>query len=142
EFLGRNDDQVKIRGFRIELEEITTVLEEQEDVREAVVVARDDGDGGRRLGGDGVGHEGGGAPNIADLRIHLRRKLPEYMVPHVFVVLENIPLLPNGKIDRKNLPEPLAQLDSASGTVEPFRNEVEAILGGIFAEELKLNRVD
>ena len=110
EFLGRNDFQVKIRGYRIELGEIEARLVEREDVREVVVIAREDAVGDQRLvayytcaEANGAGKEGIGAEQ---LRQHLSARLPEHMVPAAYVRLEKLPLTPNGKIDRKALPTP------------------------------------
>ncbi len=102
EFLGRLDHQLKIRGHRIELGEIEAVLSEHPSVREAVVVAQDDGAGDRRL----VGYVIGDGQEVAasELRRHLLERLPEYMVPTHFVELDAFPLTPNGKVDRKALP--------------------------------------
>jgi amino acid adenylation domain-containing protein len=104
EFLGRTDDQVKIRGFRVELGEIETALHEHPSVREAVVVARDDSKGSKRL----VGYVTlrGEAISDRELRAWLRGRLPEYMVPSAIVVLPKFPLLNSGKVNRKALPEP------------------------------------
>jgi amino acid adenylation domain-containing protein len=115
EYLGRLDHQVKIRGFRIELAEIEAALQEQAGVRQAVVIAREDEPGDKRLvayvvpvqQGDASNNGNGSAEfRISDLRERLLGKLPEYMVPTVFVQLEMLPLNHNGKIDRKNLPKP------------------------------------
>ena len=141
EFLGRNDFQVKIRGFRIELGEIETRLAEHEAVREAVVIAREDAPGDKRLAAyytaveqaeDGVGAEA--------LRKHLLARLPEYMLPAAYVRLEKLPLTPNGKVDRKALPAPEGDAYVARGYEEPV-GEVETLLAGIWAELLKLERV-
>jgi len=115
ECLGRNDNQVKIRGFRIELGEIEARLAEHPEVREAVVLAREDTAGEKRLvayvvpereseeSNNGSGRVG---LQMSELREHLLGKLPEYMAPTAYVQLKRIPLTPNGKIDRKSLPEP------------------------------------
>ena len=112
EFLGRLDHQVKIRGFRIELGEVETALNTYSGVREAVVVAREDNPGEKRLVAYVVpGQEQ--ALIIGDLRSFLKQKLPHYMVPSAFVALDAIPLTPNGKVDRRALPAPdLSKLES------------------------------
>ncbi|HEX8694195.1 MAG TPA: amino acid adenylation domain-containing protein, partial [Longimicrobium sp.] len=101
EFLGRLDQQVKLRGYRIEPGEVEAVLRRHAAVRDCAVVARDDGPGGKRL----VAYVVGEADPEA-LRSHLRRSVPEYMVPGAFVFLERLLLTPNGKLDRKALPAP------------------------------------
>jgi acyl-coenzyme A synthetase/AMP-(fatty) acid ligase len=102
EFLGRNDFQIKIRGFRIELGEIEAALAKHSKVREAVVIAHDDGEGGKRLAAYYTGEEIG----AETLRAHVSSALPEYMVPSAYVHLESMPLTPNGKFDRRALPAP------------------------------------
>jgi amino acid adenylation domain-containing protein len=134
EYLGRTDFQVKVRGYRIELGEIEARLREHADVREAVVVVREDETGDRRL----VAYVVGEAEAEA-LRDHLRRSLPEYMVPSAFVPLEALPLTPNGKLDRKALPAPELESDETS-YVAP-RRPLEAQLAGIWAEVLGRARV-
>ena len=99
EFLGRGDFQVKIRGFRIELGEIEGRLREHPDVREAVVVAREDTPGDKRLVAYYTGAEGAEF-GASELRAHLQAVLPEYMVPAAYAALEQLPLSPNGKLDR------------------------------------------
>jgi amino acid adenylation domain-containing protein len=137
EFLGRLDFQVKLRGLRIELGEIEAALLSYGAVAQAVVVAREEAGGEKRLVGYVVAADGA-TPDIGDLRAHLRRTLPDYMVPQAFVVLDRLPLTPNGKLDRRALPAPEA---SASRDYVAPRNEVEAKLAGIFAEVLRLERV-
>ena len=105
EYLGRMDHQVKIRGFRIELGEIESVLAALPGVREAVVLAREDVPGDKRLAAYLTVKEGE-PPKDSELRGLLRAKLPEYMIPSAFVVLDRFPLTPNGKVDRKALPRP------------------------------------
>jgi amino acid adenylation domain-containing protein len=136
EFLGRNDFQVKIRGFRIELGEIETQLTEYPGVKQAVVTARDDGSGDRKLVAYYTGKETG--PEA--LRSHLSSRLPDYMAPAVYVHLESLPLTENGKLDRKALPDPEEQAYLTRG-YEPPINETETMLAAIWAELLGLERV-
>ncbi|HEU4559963.1 MAG TPA: amino acid adenylation domain-containing protein [Longimicrobium sp.] len=133
EYLGRLDFQVKVRGFRIELGEIEAALRGHESVTDCVVVARGDA-GEQRL----VAYVVGQAPAEA-LRAHVRRSLPEYMVPSAFVFLDALPLTPNGKLDRKALPAP--ELASAEERYVAPRTPVEEVLAGIWAEVLRLERV-
>ncbi|MET0398242.1 MAG: non-ribosomal peptide synthetase, partial [Longimicrobiaceae bacterium] len=142
EFMGRADHQVKVRGYRVELGEIEAVLRTHAQVREAVVLLREDTPGQQRLVAYLV-PEAGGEPAAADravaeLRRHVGEQLPEYMVPGAFVVMEQLPIMANGKVDRKLLPAP--ESASEEEYVEP-RTEVEALMAGIFAELLGLERV-
>jgi amino acid adenylation domain-containing protein len=105
EFLGRIDHQVKIRGFRIELGEIEAVLAQHPAIRVSVVMARDDQQGEKRLVAYIVPREQP-APTIGELRRCLKEKLPEYMVPSAFVMLKELPVTANGKLDRQALPAP------------------------------------
>jgi surfactin family lipopeptide synthetase A len=105
EFLGRMDHQVKIRGFRIELGEIEAVLRQHSGVSETVVVPREDAPGDRRLAAYFVPAQGA-APSVGELRNFLKKSLPEYMVPSAIVSLREMPLTPNGKVNRKSLPPP------------------------------------
>jgi non-ribosomal peptide synthetase component F len=137
EFLGRNDHQVKVRGFRIEVGEIEARLAEHPEVREAVVVAREDVPGDRRLVAYYVGAEG---VEVETLRLHLSARLPEYMVPAACVRLEAMPLTPNGKLDRRALPAPEGGAYAARGYEAPA-DETEEALAGIWAEVLGVERV-
>jgi amino acid adenylation domain-containing protein len=141
EFVGRNDSQVKIRGYRIELGEIEARLAEHAGVREAVVVAREDGGGEKRLVAYWTASgEGGTELGAEQLRAHVASHLPEYMVPAAYVELEELPLTANGKLDRKGLPEPGGEAYVAAKYEEPV-GEVEKKLAEIWAEVLKVERV-
>ncbi|HEU4556635.1 MAG TPA: AMP-binding protein, partial [Longimicrobium sp.] len=135
EYLGRLDFQVKVRGFRIELGEIEAVLRRHEGVADCVVVAREEVPGEKRLVAYVVGDVEAGV-----LREHLRRELPEYMVPAAFVALEALPLTSNGKLDRKALPAPEGDAYARRGYEAPL-GETEAALAEIWAEVLGLDRV-
>jgi amino acid adenylation domain-containing protein len=139
EYLGRIDHQVKIRGFRIELGEIEAAIAQEVEVREVIVLAREDVPGDRRLVAYVV-TDGPRAALVEALRGRLRDRLPEYMVPAHFVLLEAFPLTPNGKVDRKALPVPERSAQAASVFVAP-RTPTEEILAGIFEEVLKVERV-
>ncbi len=148
EFLGRIDEQVKIRGFRIELGEIEAVLSQHPAVREAVVVAASSGialensSGNKRLVAYIVPHQEQ-APTIIELRQFLKEKLPQYMIPSAFVILDSLPLMPNGKIDRRALPEPFNfkyDISNLKLNVAPS-NSTESMVAQIWAEVLKLETV-
>jgi amino acid adenylation domain-containing protein/non-ribosomal peptide synthase protein (TIGR01720 family) len=132
EYLGRSDHQVKIRGFRIEPGEIAACLQQHGAVKEAVVVALPSGQGEQRLVAYVVPRDAA-APQAAELDAHVRRALPAYMAPSAIVLLDAMPLTPNGKLDRKALPAPVAQ--EQDGYVAP-RTETEATLARIWAEVL------
>src|SRR5262249_41186897 len=105
EFLGRLDQQVKLRGFRIELGEVGGVLAQYPQVRETVVLLREDRPGDKYLVAYVV-PQGRPGPTSTELRRFLGEKLPDYMVPAVFVLLDRLPLTPSGKVDRQGLPVP------------------------------------
>ena len=124
EFLGRIDHQVKIRGFRIELGEIESVMEEHESVKQAIVVAREYTGDEKRLIAYFVARSSH-TRGLHGLKTHLKAKLPEYMVPAALVALEAFPLTPNGKVDRKLLPEPTASDYSGEQEYIAPRTQVE-----------------
>jgi amino acid adenylation domain-containing protein/non-ribosomal peptide synthase protein (TIGR01720 family) len=147
EFLGRKDEQVKVRGYRIELGEVEATLKRHTRVRDAIVVTANHGNGTQRgetrlvayvvVEGDNLGSK--------QLREFLAESLSEQMIPSAFVLLDAIPLTPNGKIDRRALPPPDFSADfSGSDTVQTEdvpRTEAECILSGIWSELLKLERI-
>ncbi len=146
EYLGRNDSQVKVRGYRIELGEIEQQLATVEGVASAVVLAREDEPGRRRLVAyvttrQAEGWPGAGEAELAvALRAALQSRLPDYMVPAAFVLLEEMPLTPNGKVDRKALPAPDAVQAEAGQYVAP-RNAVEVAICEVWQEALNREQV-
>jgi len=138
EFLGRLDDQVKIRGFRIELAEIEAVLASHPDVRDVVVLAREDAPGERRLVGYVVAAEKS-PPPLPELYRFLRDTLPHYMIP-TLVGLDALPLSPNGKVDRRALPVPELVRPESESCVAP-RTPVEEIVAGIWTRVLGVEQV-
>jgi hypothetical protein len=139
DYLGRLDFQVKLRGLRIELGEIEAVLNEHPAVREAVVVAREEVPGDKHL----VAYVVPVAASMVQtdaLRDFLHSKLPDYMVPAAFVQLQSLPLLPNGKADRRSLPAPTWERQSAE-TYQPPRSELEKAIAGIWQELLQVDKV-
>ncbi|MBV9772320.1 MAG: amino acid adenylation domain-containing protein, partial [Gemmatimonadetes bacterium] len=141
EYLGRGDQQVKVRGFRIEPGEVEAALLAQPRVREALVAAREDEPGVRRLVAYLVMAAAEGEPDVAGVRAALAARLPDYMVPAAFVLLDAFPLTAHGKVDRRALPAPDgARLAAASAYVAP-RGPVEAALARVWAETLGVERV-
>ncbi|HET8774712.1 MAG TPA: non-ribosomal peptide synthase/polyketide synthase, partial [Thermoanaerobaculia bacterium] len=139
EYLGRNDFQVKIRGFRIELGEIEARLVQCPGVNEAVVIAREDLPGDKRLVAYLVAADDA-ALDAAELRASLLGVLPEYMIPSAFVQLDAMPLTSNGKLDRKALPAPEA-IVSAAREYEAPQGEIEETLAAMWQELLRIPRV-
>ncbi|MGZ5134066.1 MAG: amino acid adenylation domain-containing protein, partial [Flavitalea sp.] len=137
EFLGRFDQQVKIRGYRIELGEIESVLQQSKLVRQAVVIAKEDKEGTKSLVAYVVPQADFDRDSIT---IYLKDKLPEYMVPSVWVELESLPLNSNGKVDKKVLPEPDASDLLVNEHVAP-RTELEKKLAIIWQDLLDLETV-
>ncbi len=134
EFLGRIDHQVKLRGYRIELGEIEAALANAPSVRAAVVVMREDKPGDKRLVAYVVPRETSCDPAV--LRAHLRSTLPEFMIPAAWMILETLPLSPNGKVNRNALPAPGDALAPQTNVKTPARTRTEEILAGIWGEVL------
>jgi len=133
EYLGRIDNQVKVRGFRIELGEIEAVLASHHKIRQAVVLAQADLSGNQRLIAYLVPQ--GEPPTTGELRDVLKQRLPEYMIPSAFVVLEAMPLNQNGKVDRHALPEPEAD-GGRLGALVPPQTLTQELIATIFTDVL------
>ncbi|NER22034.1 MAG: amino acid adenylation domain-containing protein, partial [Symploca sp. SIO1C2] len=139
EYLGRIDNQVKIRGFRIELGEIEALLTQHPDIWETVVLVREDEPGDKRLVAYIVPQSNSSLTSV-QLRQYLKAKLPEYMVPNAFVILESLPLTDNGKINRRALPAPDLHRELTETYVAP-RTPVEEILVQIWGQILNVEQV-
>jgi acyl carrier protein len=138
EFVGRVDFQVKIRGYRVELGEIEAYLAQESAIREAVVIAREDVPGDKRL----VAYLVTGAEiDEGSLRERLGAQLPPYMVPQSFVVLPKLPLTPNNKIDRKALPAPERVAAATKADYVAPAGKLEEAIAAIWAEVLNVKRV-
>jgi aspartate racemase len=140
EFLGRVDHQVKIRGFRIEPGEIETVLRQHPSVRETIVMAREDPAGEKQLVAYVVAQREA-LPTPGELRDFLKKKLPDYMVPAVFMPLDALPLMPNGKLDHGALPEPERTRSEPGRGFVPPRNALEVQLSNLWEEVLGIRPV-
>jgi amino acid adenylation domain-containing protein/non-ribosomal peptide synthase protein (TIGR01720 family) len=136
QYIGRADHQVKVRGYRIELGEVESVMRGVVGVKEAVVVVREEESGQKRLVGYVVGED----VEVEKLRGHMRQRLPDYMVPGMVMVLKELPLTANGKVDRKALPEPEGVQDLKGEYIEA-RTPEERKLVEIWREVLKVERV-
>ena len=139
EYLGRVDQQVKIRGFRIELSEVEDALGKINTIREATVIAREDNPGVKRLVAYLVPVLNAN-PTPTELRSELKQILPEYMIPSAFVTMESLPVTANGKLDRRALPKPELDPESALKRVPP-RTEKEIILVDIWKQVLNLGEL-
>ena len=140
EFLDRLDNQIKIRGFRVEPGEIEARLTLHPGVGSAIVVPWEQSPGEKLLVAYVVPREGRRA-SAGELRTFLSEQLPDYMVPGLFVSLDQWPLTTTGKVDRKALPPPLTGVDQPSGENEPPQTQVEQVLAGIYGEILKIKNV-
>jgi len=140
EYLGRIDFQVQVRGFRVELGEIEAALAEHPSVAHVVVLAREDIPGELRLVAYIVPQDGP-PPTVDVLANHVRTKLPEYMVPNAFVMMERFPLTPNGKIDRRALPPPPTSRPELESTYVPPQTQIEKTIAAIWQEVLDVEQV-
>ena len=140
-FMGRIDHQVKVRGFRIELGEIESVLGGHPAVEQAVVIVREDRPGDKRLAAYLVPVDPEEAPTVGALRGYLKERLPEYMVPPIFIVLDAMPLTPNGKVDRRSLPAPDRNRPELGEEYVAPRNPTEAALVAIWSRVLEIERI-
>jgi amino acid adenylation domain-containing protein len=134
-FLGRVDHQVKVRGNRIELGEIEAVLAQHPAVRQAVIVAREDEPGNKRLVAYLVADEHA-APAAGDIRKFIRERLPDYMVPSAFMMLDAMPLTPNGKINRNALPAPDQSYEASQENFVEASSPLEKLLAELWGEVL------
>jgi amino acid adenylation domain-containing protein len=139
EYLGRLDRQLKIRGYRVELGEVEATLASHESVADAVVTAIDDGQAGKRLAAYFVFKVEATAVEV--LRDYLRTKLPDYMVPTLFIPLPSIPLTPNGKVDLAALPAAVPGSQLSGREYLAPRSPVEEMLAGIWSEILGVERI-
>lgn len=144
DFLCRIDSQVKIRGFRIELTEIESILIQHPDIREVVVIAREDQIGNKQLVAYVVPENpvsDNNSISTTTLRASLREKVPDYMIPAAFVILDAIPLNPNGKLDRKNLPAPTVDIFRGEQAFIAPINPMETLIANVWSQVLVLERV-
>ena len=140
EFLGRIDTQVKIRGYRIELGEVEAVLGQHRAVQTSVVAVREDEPGDKRLVGYVVAQPQGSF-DAAEVKNYLKQKLPEYMIPSALVLLDDLPLTPSGKVDRRALPAPDQSRRELENVYQAPRTATEETLAAIWREVLKLVKV-
>ncbi len=144
EFLGRNDHQVKIRGFRIELGEIESVLNKHPDVRVSIVVAQGETRSNRRLVAYVVPHQSQKVnltSTVQELRRYLQEQLPDYMIPSTTVLLDELPVTANGKVDRAALPIPDAVHPTDEETFAPPRSPMEELMLSIWTDVLEVERI-
>jgi amino acid adenylation domain-containing protein len=141
EFIGRIDNQVKIRGYRVELGEIEATLNQHPAVKDSVLVARARGSLTEDTLVAYVVPKQQAAPSISELRDYLKEKLPEYMIPSVFVMLDSLPLTPSGKIDRSALPAADGTRPNLAHEFVGPRTEIEDLVAQVWREVLKLDRI-
>jgi natural product biosynthesis luciferase-like monooxygenase protein len=140
EFLGRADHQVKIRGYRVELNEIESLLNDHPAVGQAAVALHDSPAADARLVAYVVPGQSATQLDFAELRQHLRRQLPDYMLPHEFVTLDRMPLTPNGKVDRKSLPKPNGTAAASLEFIAP-ETPTEKALAELWQRILRIDRI-
>ncbi|MCA1566206.1 MAG: condensation domain-containing protein, partial [Acidobacteria bacterium] len=140
EFLGRLDHQVKIHGFRIEIGEVEAALATHPSVRQCVVIAREDVPGEKHLVAYLVG-AGAGALKVNEWRAYLKERLPEYMIPSAFIVLDELPLMTNGKLNKQALPSPWEVRPQLEKKFVAPRTPVEEVLAQVWADVLHLPQV-
>ncbi len=140
EFLGRRDNQVKVRGYRIELGEIEAILGRHPDVSEAVVLLREDSRATKQLVAYIVPRRAR-TPSIAEIRSFMKEKLPDYMVPSTFVVMDKLPRTSNGKVDRRALPAPTQERPDLQGISVAARTPIEQQITNVWADVLGLSQV-
>jgi len=138
--LGRIDNQIKLRGYRIELGEIETVLENHPSIKQAASIVREDEPGDKRLVGYSVINQGYLFSGI-ELQKYLKTKLPEYMVPSIFIQIETMPLTLNGKINRRALPKPDRKRESFEQIFSPPKTKIEKTLSKLWSKTLKIDEV-
>jgi acyl-coenzyme A synthetase/AMP-(fatty) acid ligase/acyl carrier protein len=138
QLIGRTDHQVKLRGHRIELGEIEVVIERHPEVLQAVVALHGEGSGQELIAYIKHSH---GSEDDGHLRSWLKEQLPDYMVPSAFISLAEIPLTPNGKVDRKRLPKPQTSTRAGSTPTALPRNRLEEQLAEVWSEILRVDRV-
>ena len=139
DFLGRSDGQVKIRGFRIELGEVEAAVVSHPDIRQGYVTVSEAAGGANLVAY--IVNEAAETPTTSELRRHLRGRLPDYMLPSIFVGIESVPLSPNGKVDRQRLPDPFSRGRRAKGADEPLKPGMEQTIAEIWLEYLETNSV-
>jgi amino acid adenylation domain-containing protein len=140
EFLGRIDHQVKIRGFRVELGEVEAILAQHPSVRETAATIQENFSDGQRLVAYVVLHQGQ-STTAGEMRLFLKQKLPDYMVPSAFVLLDSLPVTPSGKIDRRALPQPDRLRPDLKAGYEAPQTEIERIIASVWQEVLDLEKV-
>jgi len=140
QYLDRIDNQVKVRGYRIELGEIEAVLEKHPSVVQPVVIVWDSGGGDKRLAAYVV-YESGTAPTGSELRSYLRGELPDYMIPHLFVEMDALPLTANGKVNRRALPDPLKQGQADEREFVEPRTDNEKLVAELWTSTLQVEKV-